>query len=313
MAMAHRRCSRCTASRLGAVLVAVLAVSCGGDDDEAQRVRSDGDPVELVQQSVAPNPAARSGRIDGRVVIALKGVAAFAEPFTLSIAGPFQYRHGASLPDYELEMGVRDNGVGLTALRGRSWVSLGSTGFRMPGEIRRRLVRHSVRGENGLTRTLEQFGIRPWRWETDRRIAGTTRIDGVEVVHITTSFTAGRILQDANTLLGLLSSLELTATGLPDLISRPARRIVVRSVTLKKGRQWIGVRDKVMRRSGFTMKFAVARADRAKLGGISGGTVVGELHVTDVGRPQRISAPATIGSFSDFRAGVDAVGDARGR
>lgn len=310
MAMGHRRCI----ALLGAFVAAVL-VSCGGDDDGvSNRAKPAGDPDKLVRETLAPNPAARSGRIDGRVEVALKGVAGFAEPFSVGVTGPFEYRNGASLPDYELELGARDLGVGLTSLRGRSWVSLGSTGFTLPGEVRRRLVRRAAPGRNGLTRTLSQFGVRPWHWETERRIAGRTRIDGVEVVHITTSFTAGHILQDANTLLGLLSSLRLTrATGLPDLISRRARQIVVRSVTLKKGEQWIGAKDKVMRRAGFTMRFAVPKADRIKLGGISAGTVVGELHVTDVGRPQRIGAPATTGSFADFQAGIDAVGDAQDR
>ena len=61
------------------------------------------------------------------------------------------------------------------------------------------------------------------------------------------------------------------------------------------------------------MKFAISKADRAELGGISSGTVVAELHVTDVGKPQRISAPATTGSFADFQAGIDAVDDAQDR
>ena len=210
-------------------------------------------------------------------------------------------------------MGVRDNGVGLTSLDGKSWVSLGSTGYKLPDEIRRRLVRLSARGRNGLMRTLEQFGIAPWRWETDQLIDRVTRIDGVEVTHITTGFTAGRILKDANTLLGFLASLRLTrATGLPDLISARARRIIVRSVTHKEGHQWIGVKDKAIHRSGFTMKFTIPKADRAAVGGISSGTVVGELNVTEVGKAQKINAPASIGSFPDFQLGVDAVGDAQG-
>jgi hypothetical protein len=308
--MGYRRCI----VLLGVLLAALVLGSCGGDDEASDRAKPAGDPDKLVQATLVPNPAARSGRIDGRIEIALKGVARFAEPFSVGVTGPFEYRDGAALPDYELELGARDVGVGLTSLGGKAWVSLGSTGFTLPGEVRRRLVRRAAPGHNGLTRTLSQFGVRPWRWETDRRIAGRTRIDGIDVVHITTSFTAGHILQDANTLLGLLSSLRLTrATGLPDLISRRARQIVVRSVTLKQGEQWIGVKDNVMRRSGFTMRFAVRKADRAKLGGVSSGTIVGELHVTAVGRPQRINAPATTGSFADFQAGVDAVGDAQDR
>ena len=49
----------------------------------------------------------------------------------------------------------------------------GSTGYALPAAVRRRLVRSAAKGRNGLTRTLEQFGIAPWRWETDRVAAGT--------------------------------------------------------------------------------------------------------------------------------------------
>jgi hypothetical protein len=298
---------------------ALVIAACGGSGGDGGGARTDRQTthaaaVKLLHRAIAPgNRAARSGRIDGRVELTLKGAPGFSQPFAITLSGPYEYRPGASLPDYDLAMGVRDNGVGLTSRGGRSWVSLGSTGYKLPGEVRRRLVRSSSRGRNGLTRTLEQFGVAPWRWETDQHVAGTTRIDGVAVTHITTGFTSGRILKDANTLLGLLSSLGLTrATGLPDRISPRARRTIVRSVTHKEGHQWIGVKDGAIRRSGFTMRFAIPKADRAAAGGISRGTVVGELNVTDAGRPQPISAPATTGPYSDFQLGVDAVGDAAG-
>lgn len=317
MSITTRSPTRRTVSALVALAATAVLLSCGGgtsgdasEDGGAPKL----DAVKLVAEAAGPNPAARSGRIDGSVQLTLTGNAEFAEPFSVRVSGPFQYRKGAVLPDYELAAGARDNGIGLTSLRGKSWVSLGSTGFTVPAAVRSRLVRASARGRNGLTRTLEQFGIAPWRWETDQRIAGTERLDGVEVYHVTTSFNAGRILKDANTLLGLLASLGVTrATGFPDVISRRARRIVVAGVTLKQGASWIGVKDKVLRKAGFTMKFTVPQADRARIGGISGGTVIGELNVTEVGRPQQISAPATTGSYSDFQLGVDAVGDARQR
>ena len=78
------------------------------------------------------------------------------------------------------------------------------------------------------------------------------------------------------------------------------------------GASWIASKDKVFyRRAGFTLKFAIPKAERAKLGGRSGGTVVGLLRVTEVGEPQRISAPTQLGSFSDFELALDASGDAQ--
>ncbi|HWI07134.1 MAG TPA: hypothetical protein VNT54_06420 [Solirubrobacteraceae bacterium] len=244
--------------------------------------------------------------------ITLKGVPEFSEPFSSSVTGPFVYRKGAALPDYELEMAVRDYGVELSSVRGRSYVSLGETGYAMPPAVRRRLVRSSARGRNGLTRTLEQFGIAPWRWETDKRVAGTEQIDGRQVVRISTSFNAGRILTDANTLMGVLSSLGIMrAVGLPAQITRRARKLIVKSVTSKVGASWIAVSDKVIRQSGFTMRFKVAKADQAALGGITGGTVVGKLMVTEVGKPQSIKPPETVAPYADFALALDALADAQ--
>jgi hypothetical protein len=309
-----------TAARLIAALVGSLAslalLSCGGDDSARQTTgRSDAKTQQadrLVAASLKPNVTARSGVIDAETEITIKGVKGFGEPFTASVTGPFRYRRGAALPDYELEMGVRGYGVTLTSLKGRSYVTVGTTAYELPASIRARLVRSSSKGRNGLTRTLEQFGIAPARWETDRRDAGNETLDGVEATHITTSFNAGRILRDANTLLGLMASLGITrAVGLPPAISSSARRVFVRGVTTKTGESWIGVSDKVLRRSGFTMRFKTSPADRRKLGGISGGMVVARLMVTEAGKPQEISAPARVGPFADFKLALDALGDAQ--
>jgi hypothetical protein len=307
--------------RLAAALAASAALalaSCGGGDEDRPSGGADAQAStearadKLVEQAAGPNAKARSGRISGELEITIRGVPEFAEPFTTSIDGPFSYRKGAALPDYEIDLGARDYGLEVSSVNGRSYASLNTTGYELPARIRDRLVRSSSRGANGLLRTLEQFGVVPPRWETERRVAGNERIDGVDTVHITTSFNAGRMLRDANTLLGLMASLGITrAVGLPPSIPARARRLFVGGVTSKMGESWIGAADGVLRQAGFAMKFSIPKADRARLGGISGGMAVGRLKVTEVGKPQKISAPETLGSFSDFQLALDAVGDAR--
>jgi hypothetical protein len=299
-----------------AVWVAALALAaCGAGSSDTRGDRAAPaafDPDGVVAAAAGPNRAARSGRIDARVTFSLRGVPAGYRAFTAGVSGPFHYRKDASLPDYDLAIGARDYGVTLTSVAGRSYVSLGTTGYRLPSAVRRRLVRSAAKGRNGLTRTLEQFGIAPWRWETDRVAAGTGRLDGVAVQHVRTGANVGRILRDANTLLGFMGSLGITrAIGLPPEIGPAARRALVRSVTAFRGESWVGTRDHVLRRSGFTMSFVVAKARRAALGGIAGGRVVAQLDVTQVGRRQHIAAPAALGPFSDFAVGLDALGDAQ--
>ena len=301
--------------RAANILIALAAtlslVSCGSAKTETSPAGGDleATAVKLTTQAAGPNRAARTGVIDGKVTLDLDGLRGYPE-FTTGVSGAYSYRKGAALPDYELELGARDYGVTLTSVGGRSYVSLGSTAYEMPAASRRLLVKASAKGANGLTRTLEQFGIAPWRWETKQRIAGTERIDGVEVTRIATSANVGRILRDANTLLRFMTSLGLTrATGLPREIGPAARRVIVHNVTSFTANSWIGIKDNVLRRSGFRMRFTVPRKDRAKVAGISGGTVVGELDITEVGRPHAIAKPTTIGKIADFRVGIDAVGD----
>ena len=112
--------------------------------------------------------------------------------------------------------------------------------------------------------------------------------------------------------MGVLSSLGIMrAVGLPAQITRRARKLIVKSVTSKVGASWIAVSDKVIRQSGFTMRFKVAKADQAALGGITGGTVVGKLMVTEVGKPQSIKPPETVAPYADFALALDALADAQ--
>ena len=77
------------------------------------------------------------------------------------------------------------------------------------------------------------------------------------------------------------------------------------------GASWIATKDNVYRQSGFTLNFDIASNQRARLGGLSSGTVVGLLKVTEVGEPQQIAAPAQLGPFADFKLALDALGEAQ--
>ena len=297
-----------------AVFATILAVSaCGGGDGggtSAKPADPANEPAALARRAFGPNAAAATGRIDGGVTISVKGVRGFGEPVTTSISGPYRHRKGSALPDYAIDMGVRDRGVTLTSLRGRSYLSLGTTGYEIPAAVRRRLIRSAAKGRNGLTRTLEQFGVAPWRWEIDKRFAGTERIAGVRTAKVQTGVDVDRVLRDANTLAGLLGALGLArANGLPAEIPPAARRVLARSVTAAKGASWIGLADGVMRRAAMTIDFRVPQDERAHVGGISSVKVAGRVEITEVGRRQTIEAPASLAPFSTLRDAFDALAD----
>jgi hypothetical protein len=296
-----------------ALTAALVVASCGGDAKDSgggNEAASKVDVAALGKRAFGPNAKAHSGRIDGEIEITLGGVPRFSEPFSITNSGVFSYRKGAALPDYALDVGVRDNGVTLTSVGGRSYVSIGSTGYEVPAAVRRRLVRTSSRGRNGLTRTVEQFGISIGRWEIDKRAGPTEVLDGVQTRRVDTGVDVGRVLRDTNILGGLMSSLGISrAVGLPSEIPPAARRILVRSVRSSKGASWIGVHDGVLRKAGLTIVFAIPKAKRKALGGISRAKVVASMNVTEVGRPQKIARPSPLGNYADFRLGLDALAE----
>jgi len=306
--------SRC-AVWLASLAAAWGLIGCGGEDkDTARPSNAAAEPAMLAKRAFGPNAAAATGRIDGSVTITVRGVSGFGEPVTTSISGPYRHRKGSALPDYAIDMGVRDRGVTLTSLRGRSYLSLGTTGYEIPGAVRRRLVRSAAKGRNGLTRTLEQFGVAPWRWEIDKRFAGTERVGGVRTAKVQTGVDVSRVLRDANTLGGLLGALGLArANGLPSEIPAAARRILVRSVTAAQGASWIGLADGVMRKAAMTIDFRIPKDERARVGGISSVKVAGRVEITEVGRRQTIAAPATLAPFSTLQEAFDALAEKAGR
>ena len=141
---------------LGGTLLAAIAIAACGGASESRTPRATSAPRQdadaLVKQAAGANGAARSGRIDAEIMFALKGAPGFAEPFSTTLSGAFRVRKGSALPDYEIDMGVRDNGVELSSVGGRSYVSLGSTGYELPARVRNRLVRASARGCAGACR-----------------------------------------------------------------------------------------------------------------------------------------------------------------
>lgn len=303
----RRRC----AAGLAALAAAIGPAACGGDEGGSSTAAPAGDPAALAKRAFGPNAAAAMGRIDGTVQITVRGVPRFAQAVTAGVRGPFRHRPGRALPDYALDLSVRGNGVTLTSLRGRSYVGLGTAGYEIPRAARRRLVRAARKGRNGLTRTLEQFGIAPWRWEIDKRVGGLERVDGVRTVRVDTGVDVGRVLRDANRLAGLLGSLGLAqANGLPAEIPPAARRILARSVQAAKGASWIGVDDGVMRKASMTIDFAIPQAQRARLGGIASMRVAARVAVTAVGSSPRIDAPASLAPYSSFKLALDALAEA---
>jgi hypothetical protein len=154
------------------------------------------------------------------------------------------------------------------------------------------------------------FFIRPDRWQKDGRIVGDQAIAGVTTEHATAGIRPGRFFEDVTRLVRLLTMLRVTeAVGLPQAITPRQRAALVRSVTSAKGDVYLGKDDHVLRKAHLTGRLRVAAKDRRILGGMTSATLVADVNITDIGKPQGIAAPKQLGSYADLQLSLDALGE----
>lgn len=301
-------------------LLALLPVlgACGGAarTDETVAREESGDKTsaaKLVAQTFGPNATAASGVIDGRISISVTGVRRFVQPVTLTLSGPFSDT-GDALPDFYLSMGIeradRAYGAEMTSTGGKSFISLGDTGYAIPRSITSSLERSARRSQNGLSRTLAPFGITPETWVTDPHVRGRARFDGVDVVQVQAGVNAARFFVSAGRFARLLNRLSFSGVaGLPTSIDRDAQAALARSVKSATAVALTGASDHVLRKATITLELVVRTADRRRLGGIKRGRIVAELNVSKPGTPQNVEAPRKLGSYRELQALLGTLAD----
>ena len=228
------------------------------------------------------------------------------------MVGRFSDASGTALGDWDLLLGLEAHGLvygaGMTSSADRPILNIGSTAFVVP-ETTVALMRASAgQAQNGLTKILAGFGLRPQLWVRGARIVGHETLGGVAVDHLTFAADPTRVLRDAARFTQLLTALGVTRLGdLPQAIGPAAQAALARSVTSAQGNAYIGTSDHVTRRARITLTLAVPAADRAALAGISSASVEVNLDVSEVGAPQQIRVQADQQSWAQAVTLLDAA------
>ena len=311
---------------LAALLAALTLAACGGGDDSSSSDKGGGsasttdkaqnrkDMARIIKQGFGPNEQARSGKLDGTIDLEVKGVPRYKGPIEITASGGYELASGEEVPDFRIDVGLvlNDHAIGgeLVTAGGDAFIQLGSTGYKLPDAITAKIVAPAAALDNGLAKTAGMFFIRPDRWQKAGRIVGDENVAGVETEHASAGIRANRFFEDAARLVRLLTSLRVTeAVGLPQAITPRQRAALVRSVASAKGDVWIGKEDHVVRKAHLEGKLAVSKRDRAILGGMRSATLVADVNITDVARPQNIEAPRSLGNYDDLQIALDALGE----
>ena len=308
---------------LVALIAALTLSACGGSDDDgggatpstSDKAQDRKDIARLIKQGFGPNPKAASGKLDGTIDLEVKGVPRYKGPIELTATGAFDLPSGAEVPDFRVDVGLvlNDHAIGgeLVLADDAAFIQLGNTGYKLPESITAKIQAPARALDNGLAKTAGMFFIRPDRWEKNGRIVGTESIAGVETEHATAEIRPGRFFEDVARLVRLLTMLRVTeAVGLPQEVTPAQRAALVRSVTSATGDVYLGKEDHVLRKAHLEGKLVVAKKDRKILGGMTSATLVADVNITDVARPQKIEGPPQLGVYADLQLALDALGEA---
>ena len=300
-----------------ALLLALASLSACGDSDDSQTAS----PAErhaaaekIVQQAIGVNPKARSGRIDGTIVVHIKGVPRFEGPIELTANGVYDLPDGATVPDLDMDVGVAMRGGvlggAIVVKDGKGYIKLGNAGYKLPDEISRVLVAPAKEAKNGLTKTGAMFHINPQDWRKDARLVGEEQVAGEPTQKITAGIRTDRAFRDLDRLVRFLALIHVPqAVGLPTSLGPKVRAALERSVTLAKGEVWMGKDDHVLRKAHFVGKGVVAKRDRKLLYGATSATVEGTLMISDVGVPKTVNAPTQLDAYANLQLSLNALAE----
>ena len=311
---------RSQAAALAALLAAATLAACGGDSSSDSGA-SKSDPAaghaaaeKIIEQAIAANPKAGSARIDGTIDLKIKGVPRFKGTTQLTASGVYNLPDGADVPDFNVDVGLslndHDIGGGLVLADGTGFITLGSTGYKLPAAISKKIAEPAAAAKNGLTKTAAMFFINPQNWQQNAQLVGDATVAGESVQHVKADISPKRVFEDLGRLTRLLTRLRITqAVGLPTALGPKVQAALVRSVKLAQGEVWIGKDDHVLRKAHLEGEIVVAERDRKVLSGMTSATLDAVVNVTDVGASQTIQAPDRLGSYDALQLSLDALGE----
>ena len=299
---------------LAAALSGCGAVSDAASDTSSPAARHAA-AEKIIAQAIGVNPQARSGRIDGSIRGEVKGVPRFAGPIEATASGVYNLPEGASVPDLDIDVSLAMNGGiiggGIVVADGKGYIKLGDTGYKLPDAISKVFVAPAHKARNGLTKTGAMFYNNPQDWQRNAEVIGEESVAGVSTQKITAEVLVDRVAADMARLVRFLTLIHVPqALGLPTELTPQMQAAFVRSVTDVKGEVWMGTDDHVLRKAHVTGAMVVAKRDRKLLLGATSGNLDATLNISEVGKPQTISAPTQLGRYADLQLALKALAEA---
>ena len=288
---------RAAALVLLSAAAAVLGLSaCGGGGDEK-------DAKALLDKAFHKSVRSADIKLDGTVQA--KGLPSLSKPIRVQASGPYRQTRG-KLPSFDIDLRVGTGGGGQVVSTGRlstgdrAFVKFEDTFYELPRSTVEQANR-SLRRDRRQRGVLRQIGMNARSWVQNAKIEGHDKVAGVETTHVSGALDVRRLLQDLNRFVGRSGTALGAAAGqVPRPLTRSQLDKIAQVVKDPSFDVYVGKRDDIIRRVSARLNLEVPREDRARVGGLTGGSVVFSLEFSRVNGNQRIVAPAKARPLSDL-------------
>lgn len=292
---------RAAVALVAAVCGACVLSACGGSSGNAQA---------LLDDTFSSPKQIESGNVDLSVSLGSAGSSTANKSLAVHLSGPFENAGSGKLPRFALRLGLSADGhalpVGATSTGSALYVELAGTWFSIPQStyttIQQSYAQATKRSSGAKVRsTFASLGIEPGKWLSDPSEVGTATIDGVETIHLTASVNVAGFLTDVSKLsqagsaLGLSSAVPGASLFTQSAIGELSKAVKAASVNIYTGKS-----DHLLRRLEFDATVTSNSQTKAILSGLSSAEVKVLLELSDLGRPQTISAPSKPESASQM-------------
>jgi hypothetical protein len=282
-------------------LAACALAACGGSSSSPSA-------GSLVSDTFSSRSTIERGRLNLALALAPNGSGASSKSLSLHLTGPFDSSTAGRLPRFALKLDLNAAGhpiqAGATATGSRLFVELAGTWFVAPEEtfnaIEQGYAQATKAASSSKARSaFSSLGIEPRNWLSKPSTVGTTTVGGEAVYHLTAGVDTNAFLRDVSKISQSSGALGAAVPG-ASAISSTAISELAKSISSAHVDLYTGKGDHLLRRLALVAVLTATPQTQALLSGASSAQVTFDLQLSQLNKPQSISAPSKPRPFSEL-------------
>jgi len=287
-------------------IVAVVGLAgCGGS-------KSEEDVEALLDRAFKQSIKSADVKIDAELKI--QGLQGVDRPVRLEAEGPY-IGGNKQLPKVDIDLKIGASEAGQTVSSGflstgdRAFVKFGGEFYEQKKEDVARANAELAKSSGNDRGSLSELGLNPRSWVIDAKGEDDDTVGGVETEHVSGKLDVRALFKDLNKLVERSAGAVGGApAGTPNALSESDIDELADVVENPTFDIYVGKEDDTIRRVSGTLSVKVPEKDRARVNGISGGSLRFSVELSKVNGEQKVEAPAKSRPIADLTTQLRGAG-----